>query len=82
MAELKCNELALGYAGAIVSAGIMLLLSILAALGFYVGAAEQMQRWHMFYSVSIIGTITGMIEAAIISFLALYALAWVYNKFV
>jgi hypothetical protein len=82
MAEKKCNALALGYAGAILSAAWMLVLSILAALGVYVSAAEQMAKWHMFYSVTVVGTITGMIEGAVHGFIFLYALAWIYNKFV
>lgn len=77
----KCNKLALGYAGAIVSAVVMLLLSIGAKLGIYVEAAEQMIKWHMFYSLGVVGTITGMVEAAITGFILLYTLAWVYNKF-
>ena len=77
----KLNELALGYAGAIVSAVIMLLLSIGSPIGMYKDAAMQMGQMHMFYSVSVLGTITGMIEAAVLSFVFLYALAWTYNKF-
>ena len=77
----KLNELALGYTGAIVSAAIMLLMSIAGVLGIYTQAVEIMQEMHMFYSLSIVGTITGMIEAAVISFVFLYALGWVYNKF-
>jgi hypothetical protein len=49
MAEAKLNSLALGYAGAIISAAAMLLLGILGNLGIYAGAAEQMMRWHMFF---------------------------------
>ncbi len=82
MADKKCNALALGYAGAILSAAYMLLLSILAYFGIYANAAEQMARWHMFYSLTVVGTITGMIEAAVHGFVALYVLAWLYNKFV
>lgn len=72
MAE-KLNELALGYAMAIVSAATMLLLGILGNLGIYTGAVQMMQQWHMFFSLSVIGIITGMIEAAIISFVLAYA---------
>jgi|TARA_Y100000310_G_scaffold238535_1_gene241943 hypothetical protein len=48
----------------------------------YAGAAEQMMKRHMFFSLSVVGIITGMIEAAIIGFIALYALGWLCNKFV
>jgi hypothetical protein len=81
MAE-KLNELALGYAGAIVSAACMLLLGLLGSIGLYMGAVGMMSQWHMFFSLDIVGIITGMIEAAIIGFVFLYAFGWVYNKFV
>ncbi len=80
MAE-KLNELALGYAGAIVSAVGMLLLGIGGNAGFYAGAAQQMMGMHMFFSLSPLGIITGMIEAAVIGFVFAYAFALVYNKF-
>ena len=79
MAE-QLNEPALGYAGAIISAACMLLLSIGNALGVYADAAQQMMKWHLFYSVTPLGTVAGMAEA-VISFVTLYAFGWVYNKF-
>lgn len=75
------NKLAFGYAGAIISALIMLILGILGNLGFYMSAVTQMSEWHMFFSLSIGGIIAGMIEAVIISFIFCYAFAVVYNKF-
>ena len=82
MAKTELNELAIGYAAAIIAAAGMLLLGIGGNIGFYSGAAQQMQIWHMFFSLSIAGIITGIIEAAIMSFIAGYAFAWIYNKFV
>jgi hypothetical protein len=79
-ATTKLNALALGYAAAIVAAVIMLLLGILGNLGIYTGAVDMMRQWHMFFSPSIGGIITGMIEAAIISFVFVYFFAWLYNK--
>lgn len=76
------NPLALGYAGAIISAIGMLLLGILGNLGIYTGAAQMMEEWHMFFSLSIGGIIGGMVEAAIISFIALYVFALLYNVFI
>ncbi len=73
------NTLALGYAGAIIAALCMLLLGILGVMGFYEGAVVMMSQWHMFFSLSIGGIIGGMIEAAVISFVVLYAFAAVYN---
>ena len=81
MAE-KLNALTLGYAAAIISAVHMLLLGILGNLGIYTGAAEQMMKWHMFFNLSVTGIITGITEAAVISFVFGYAFAWVYNKFI
>ena len=76
------NPLALGYAAAALSALCMLLLGIGGNLGIYVGAAEQMMKWHMFFSLDVIGIITGMIEASVISFVFCYLFAWLYNKLI
>ena len=78
--KMELNALVLGYAAAILSAVCMLLMSILGSLGIYKGAVEQMINWHMFYSLSLLGIVTGIIEAAVISFVAGYAFAWIYNK--
>ena len=75
----KLNALTLGYAGAIVSAAGMLLLGILGNLKIYSGAVTMMGEWHSSFSLSIGGIVGGMIEAAVISFIVLYAFAWVYN---
>jgi len=82
MVKLKLNALALGYAGAILSAICMLLLGIFGNIGIYTGAVEMMQKWHMFFSLSIGGIIAGIIEAAVIGFIFAYLFAWLYNKFV
>ena len=73
------NALALGYAGAIISAGSMLVMSLLAKAGLYTGATMHMAEWHMFFSLSLGGIIGGMIEAAVITFVILYAFAILYN---
>ena len=79
---MKLHATALGYAAGIISALIMLLLTIFNSLGVYMIAVSAMQEMHLFYSPTIIGTITGMIEAAVISFIAFYLLAVTYNKLV
>lgn len=71
---------ALGSAGAIVAAASMLLLGIGANIGIYESAAAQMAKWHLFFSPSFGGIVGGMIEAAIITYIFLYAFAWVYSK--
>jgi len=76
----KIDSLALGYAAAIISALLMLLLGIAANLGIYVSAAESMQQWHVFFTFSLGGIIFGMIEAAIVSFILIYLFGWFYNK--
>lgn len=80
MTGAKLNPMALGIAAAVIAAIGMLLLGILGNLGIYTGAVEMMQSWHMFFSLSIGGIIAGMIEAAIINFIFIYALGWTYNK--
>lgn len=81
MAKIKFNALSLGYSVAIVSALGMLLFGIGANLGIYVGAAEQMARWHMFFSFNALGIITGMLEAAVHGFVWAWLVAFIYNKF-
>lgn len=76
------NPLALGYAGAITSAIIMLFMGSIANLGFYTDAAMMMSEWHMFFSLTAGGIVSGMIEAAIISFIILYIFGVIYNMFV
>jgi len=81
MAE-KLNALAFGYAGAIISVVGMLLLGVLGNLGLFPNVVEAMMRWHLFFSLSVIGIIAGIVEAAIFNFVVLYIFAWLYNEFV
>jgi len=69
----------LGCAGGVVSVIIMLLLGILGNIGIYAGAVAMMEEWHLFFSLSVMGIIGGMLEAAVISFVVLYLFAVVYN---
>lgn len=62
------------------SAIIMLLLGILGNLGIYRSAAEQMARWHLFFSLSPLGVIAGMIEAAVVSYILVYLFIWIFNR--
>jgi hypothetical protein len=81
MAKKGVNTLAASYTAAIISAALMLLLGVLGNLGVYMGAVDAMIKWHMFFSLSILGIIGGMIEAAVISFVVVYAFVWIYHKF-
>jgi hypothetical protein len=78
----ELNALALGYAAAIVSASVMLLLGILGNLGVYMGAVQMMMDMHAFFSLGPVGIIAGMVEAAVVGFVLGYAFGWVYNRFV
>lgn len=75
----QLDSLAMAGAGAVVSAAVMLLLSVFAAIGIYTGAARMMMEWHLFYDTTAVGTVSGMLEAAIVSFALLYAFGWTYN---
>ena len=78
----QLNELAFGYAGAILSAVCMRLLGILGNLGIYTNGVQAMQQWHVIFSLSIGGIIAGIVEGSIAGFVIVYAFGWVYNKFV
>lgn len=78
----KLNELSFGYSLAIVSAAIMLLMGIFGNLGIYLGAVEMMQQWHIFFSLSFMGIIGGIIEAAVFSFIFGWLIAYIYNRFI
>lgn len=78
----KLKPIALGYSLAILSGLFMFLLGILGNLGVYLGAVEMMQKWHIFFSLSFGGIIFGIIEAAVIGFVAGWLIAYFYNKFV
>jgi hypothetical protein len=71
---------AAGIAGAVVSSATMLLLGIGGNVGLYQTAAQEMAKWHMFFDLSLLGIITGMLESAFWSFVIIYAFVWVYNK--
>lgn len=76
---MKSNTQRYSLTGAIFAALTMLLLSIAEALGIYTTAVDAMQQWHMFYSPDVIGTITGMIEAAVITYVSVYVIVWIYQ---
>lgn len=78
--DKKLNSLSLGYAGAIISALMMLLLGVLGNLGYYKSGVEAMKQWHIYFSLSFGGIIMGIIEGAVVSFLFLYLFGWLYNK--
>jgi len=78
---MHLDALALAGAAAVVSAIVMLLLGVFGAVGVYEGAVEAMEQWHLFFEPTVVGTVAGMVEAAVISFVLVYAFGWVYNAF-
>jgi hypothetical protein len=75
--KLKSTPIALAFA--VWSALVMLILWILANAGVYTTAAQQMSQMHMFFNLTLGGLITGMIEAALISYILAYIFVWIYN---
>ena len=75
--KLKSKQLAVTFA--IWSALFMLVLWLLANMGLYVSAAEQMSKWHVFFNLTFTGLIAGMIEAVIVSYALVLVFVWVYN---
>jgi hypothetical protein len=80
--RMQLDALALAGAASVLSAGVMLLLGVFGAIGVYEGAVEAMQQWHLFFEPTLVGTVAGTIEAVVISFVFVYAFAWLYNVFV
>lgn len=78
---LHLDTLALAGAAAVLSAVVMLLLGVFGAIGVYEGAVEMMQQWHLFFEPTVVGTVAGMVEAAVIGFVVMYTFAWLYNTF-
>lgn len=78
--DKKINVLALSISGSIISGLLMLILGIFGNVGIYTGAVEMMMQWHMFFSLSIFGIITGIIEAVVITFVWVYLFGFIYNK--
>lgn len=77
----ELNAIALASAGAVVAAAVMALLGIFGAVGVYEGGVRMMEQWHLFFEPTAVGTIAGMIEAAIIMFALTYSVTWLYNVF-
>jgi len=76
--KLDANKLA--SASALTSALFMVLLSLGNGMGLYSNASTQMQTWHMWYTPSFGGTITGLIEAAVITYVFVWIAATIYNN--
>jgi len=77
----KLDSLALGYTGVALSSLGMLIMWTLGNTGYYLGAVRMMQEWHGLFSMSFFGLVGGIVEAAVFSFVVLYAFGFIYNKF-
>ena len=75
----KLSEKGLGYSVALVSGLSMILLWIFGNLGIYSSAVNQMIRWHMFFSLNLVGIIAGTIEAVFWGFIGGWLIAYFYN---
>ena len=78
----KLNAFAFGGAAALTAALSMLVLGLLGNLGIYTGAVTMMGKWHMFFSLTFFGILSGMLEAAIITYVLIYIFSLVHNKLV
>ncbi|GAA0242950.1 hypothetical protein GCM10009000_068230 [Halobacterium noricense] len=72
---IELDALAHSGAAAVVSAVVMFLPGVFGAVSVYEGVVEMMEQWHLFFEPTVVGTVAGMIEAAIISFVFIYAFA-------
>lgn len=79
MKNLQVN--ALGLSLAFLGAISMLAISLAALAGVYTGAYEAMKAWHLFYDLTAVGIIGGLVEAAVWSYIAGVLIAWSYNWF-
>jgi len=58
----------------------MLLLGILGNLGLYMNGVEAMQQWHLFFDLSALGIVAGIVEAVVFSFAVGWLFAYLYNR--
>ncbi len=72
---------ALGKAIAIYFGSTMLIMSIAALNGYYLGAWSVMINFHFFAGLTAFGILMGVLEAALCGYVSGYAIAWLYNKF-
>ena len=78
---LHLDAMAFAGTAALVSAAVMLVLGVFGAIGVYEGAVEMMEQWHLFFEPTAVGTLAGMVEAAVVAFVVSYPFAWIYNAF-
>lgn len=80
MKSEKINARALGFSLAIYSGLFMVTLSLLGIAGLAESAVELMKSFHIWFSLSLIGIIVGILEAAVFGFFSGVIIAFFYNK--
>ena len=79
--DRRLDPTALAASASTVAAAVMLLLGLFGRIGVYTGAVEMMERWHLFFRPTLLGTITGMVEAVVVTFPLAWLFAWLYNAY-
>lgn len=76
----RLDATAFASSAAVIAAVVMLLLGIFGNLGVYAGAVDMMEQWHLFFDLSAVGILAGMVEAAIVTFVFCWAFVALYNR--
>ncbi|MCR4278314.1 MAG: hypothetical protein NUV81_00180 [bacterium] len=77
----SCCTSSAAEAGALTAASLMLVLSLLNSVGLYQNATAEMAKWHMFYTPDVQGTILGMLEAAVVTYVIVTLFLWFQGMF-
>ena len=75
------NAHALGLSAALLAGLCMLVLSLLGLAGIYTGAVTAMQQWHMWYSLTPVGIVLGIVESGVVSYVTGLLFGVFYNRF-
>ncbi len=81
MTNTSLSPKGLGISLALISGICMLLLSLLGLAGYMQEAVNMMQVWHLGYQLTFIGILIGIVEAAVLSYVAGWLTALLHNKF-
>jgi len=79
--KMEIDSIAFGAASGIIYAVIVLIFAVCAKLGVYKKAAQMLQEFHMFFSLTTRGIILGMVEGGVMGFVLGLLFAILYNAF-
>ncbi len=79
--EMEIDSLAFGIASGLIYAIAILVMAVCAKLGAYKKAAQMLQEFHMFFSLTTRGIILGMLEGGVMGFVCGFIFAFLYNIF-